>query len=148
MPLSLDKSVANLKLILTKNKNFVNNLNLQNSMLVWFINFNFTLMINRSLIYHEIVSCGMSDLRIFLSDNINKFLEIDFAVPILIGIINHLFDFGHRKPFANTFADLSKLFDAKKSSLLLIENLKQLFEWFLTIVVGIKTENVKEGGEV
>ncbi len=105
-------------------------------------------MINRSLIYHEIVSCGMSDLRIFLSDNINEFLEIDFAIPILISIINHLLDFGHRKPFANTLTYLSKLFDAKKSSLLLIKDLKQLFEWFLAIIVGIKTENVKEGGEV
>ena len=89
-----------------------------------------------------------SDLWIFLSDNINKFLKIDLTIPILIGIINHLFNLSHGESFANTLAYLSKLLDTKKSRLIFIKDLKQLFKGFLAIVIGIKAENIKECCEV
>lgn len=128
MAISLDKSVANLKLILTKNKNFVNNLNSQNSMLVWFINFNYILVMDRIFIYHWVRLVDLdSDLWIFLGDNINKFLKINFSISILISIINHLLNLSHRKSFSNTLTYLSKLLDPKKSCLILIKDLEQLF---------------------
>ena len=83
-----------------------------------------------------------------LSYNSNEFFITDSSITILIGVIDHLINFGSWETFTDWCCNFFKVFRSEWSSSVWIKYFVELLEGWFRLSISTNSENFEEEGEV